>query len=301
MSSSDAEPMDIDVHVDSAIGSNKEVIRNLKLAASESAGRIKSFSLSGNVGQGVLMGQINSDQGRPYMLITTNDGGALLRFLDIYTKVSGGRLTMTQTLTDSPNQVADGVVYLEQFRIVGEPAIQRMFGAAPRQQGGPKQIDDNPAFDRLRVVFSRVPGVLQAREGVLRNAEIGITFQGQIDFRRNTVDMRGSFIPMYALNNLMARLPVVGMFMGGPNEGLLGVTFAVNGSLSNPVLRINPASMIAPGFLRGLFQVPDQPTGQAPPRNAPIVNPQAAPQLRALQPKKTAQPKKPGAPMKLKQ
>ncbi len=251
--------MNIDLRVDKAIGSNGETIRNLRLSSNEDGGRVTTFNLGGELGQGAsLLGQIQSDRGRPYMIVTTNDGGALLRFLDIYGKVGGGRLTLTQTLTDSPSQVADGVVFLEQFRFVNEPAIQRLFGASPQSQGGPKQIDDNPGFDRLRVAFSRVPGLIHVREGVLRNMEIGITFQGQIDFRRSLLDMKGSFIPMYALNNLMARLPVVGLFMGGPNEGLLGVTFAINGTLSNPVLRINPASMIAPGFLRGLFQVQNE-------------------------------------------
>ncbi|MES2906304.1 MAG: AsmA-like C-terminal domain-containing protein [Pseudomonadota bacterium] len=255
-----SETLDLDLRVDKAIGANNESVSSLRLSMQNTGGALKSFNLSASFGQNAtLLGQVSSDRGRPYIMISANDGGSLLRFLDIYSKVGGGQLTMTQTLV-GPGQAAEGVVMIDNFRIVNEPAMQRLFGAAPQSQGGPKSIDNNPVFDRLRVAFTRSEGAIQVREGVLRNTSIGITFRGLLNFKGNAIDLQGSFIPMYALNNLMARIPVVGLFMGGSNEGLLGVTFAVAGPLSNPVLRINPVSAIAPGFLRGLFQFPEQQT-----------------------------------------
>ena len=50
-------------------------------------------------------------------------------------------------------------------------------------------------------------------------------------------------------------MPIIGRILGGgANEGLIGVTFQVAGSLEKPVLRVNPMSVVAPGFLRKLFE-----------------------------------------------
>ena len=49
---------------------------------------------------------------------------------------------------------------------------------------------------------------------------------------------------------------VVGLFLGGSNEGLLGVTYEVVGPPSAPVLRVNPISAVAPGLLRKFFEFP---------------------------------------------
>ena len=53
--------------------------------------------------------------------------------------------------------------------------------------------------------------------------------------------MRGTFVPAYALNNFLARLPVLGFFLGGgQNEGVFGMTYEVVGPTGNATLRVNP-------------------------------------------------------------
>jgi hypothetical protein len=68
--------------------------------------------------------------------------------------------------------------------------------------------------------------------------------------------MRGTFVPLYGHNNMFGQLPIVGPFLGGSNEGLLGVTYEVVGPPSTPVLRVNPISAVAPGLLRKFFEFP---------------------------------------------
>jgi hypothetical protein len=67
--------------------------------------------------------------------------------------------------------------------------------------------------------------------------------------------LRGTLVPAYALNNIPAQLPILGVFLGGGrNEGFLGVTYEVVGRPNAMVLRVNPMSAVAPGFLRKLFE-----------------------------------------------
>jgi hypothetical protein len=84
---------------------------------------------------------------------------------------------------------------------------------------------------------------------------VGATLEGAFDYTRNEVSLRGTFVPAYALNNFLARFPIVGFFLGGgQNEGVFGLPYEVYGTPGQPILRVNPAGMFAPGFLRKLFE-----------------------------------------------
>jgi hypothetical protein len=262
--------LELSVRVEQMLGENDVAISDARLETARTGPRMTDFTLAGAFGGGArVSGEILRDEGRPYLFITTTDGGALLRFVDLYRTMRGGRLTVTQTLTDPTGRTSNGVLYAEGFRIVNDAGLQRLFGAAPEPEGQGQARRPPPndvRFDRLRAVFTRGPGETRVREGVLRNDTAGITFEGRVDWRRQAVDMRGNFIPAYVLNNALARLPVLGAFLGGQEGGgLIGVTYAVSGPLARPVLRINPASAIAPGFLRNIFAFPDGDAATRPP------------------------------------
>ena len=96
------------------------------------------------------------------------------------------------------------------------------------------------------------------RDGVVRGPVIGATMEGTIDYARDDVQMRGTLVPLYGLNNMFGQIPIVGLFLGGgSNEGLLGITYEVTGSTSNPKPQVNPLSAIAPGLLRKFFEFRD--------------------------------------------
>jgi hypothetical protein len=101
------------------------------------------------------------------------------------------------------------------------------------------------------------------REGVVRGPLLGGTIDGLVDYTRDEVHLRGTLVPLYGPNNLLGQIPIVGLFMGGDKEGLLGVTYEVVGRPGNPVLRINPISALAPGLLRKVFEFPATSQGGA--------------------------------------
>ena len=87
----------------------------------------------------------------------------------------------------------------------------------------------------------------------------GATVDGYIDYNRDDVRMRGTFVPLYGLNNMFGQIPIVGLFLGGSNEGMFGITYEVSGGTSNPRTMVNPISAIAPGVLRKFFEFREQP------------------------------------------
>jgi hypothetical protein len=114
----------------------------------------------------------------------------------------------------------------------------------------------------MRVEFTRTLGRFSIKEGIVSGPMVGATVDGYVDYVKDDVRMRGTFVPLYGLNNMFGQIPLFGIFLGGGSkEGLLGVTYEVVGPTSAPMLHVNPISAVAPGLLRKFFEFP---TGQTP-------------------------------------
>jgi hypothetical protein len=247
--------IDVDVKLGTVLGFNGETLRGLELRVSRRSGVITSLALNAKLGRDApLTGEVRArgNNGRPFVVVETNDAGAFFRFNDIYAKVVGGEMWVALDPQSADLAPQEGILDVRGFIVRGEAALERV-AAGPQQPGGPSP---GVEFSHLRVDFTRSLGRFTIRDGLLKGPAIGGTVDGYIDYHRDEVRMRGTFVPLYGLNNMFGQLPIVGPFLGGSNEGLLGVTYEVVGPPSTPVLRVNPISAVAPGLLRKFFEFP---------------------------------------------
>ena len=247
--------IDLDVKIGTVAGFHGETLRGLDLRVSRRAGVITSLALNAKLGRNApLVGDVRGrgNNGRQVVFIETSDAGAFFRFNDIYPKIVGGEMWFALDPHSADLAPQEGILNIRDFAVRGEAALDRV-AAAPQQPGGPPPGVD---FSRLRVDFTRSLGRFTVRDGLLKGPAIGGTVDGYIDYHRDDVRMRGTFVPLYGLNNMFGQIPIVGLFLGGSNEGLLGVTYEVVGPPSAPVLRVNPISAVAPGLLRKFFEFP---------------------------------------------
>ena len=182
----------------------------------------------------------------------TDDAGALFRFTDMYPRMFGGKMwvAMDPPTPEHPPQI--GNLYIRNFVVRGEPGLDRVVSGAPGQTSGGVQ------FSELHCEFTRVPGRMAVRDGVVRGPAVGATIEGQIDYVKNDVHLRGTFVPFYGLNNMFGQIPIVGLFLGaGSNEGLVGITYEASGPPGSPRITVNPVTAIAPGLLRKFIPSPD--------------------------------------------
>jgi hypothetical protein len=243
---------DVDVKLGAVAGFDGEALRSVDAKLSRRGGTVKSFTLSGKLGRDTpLTGDFRGHaqgQGRDVIYLETSDAGAFFRFTDTYAKMSGGQLQLAMDPPTVEPGAREGLLNVRDFTVKGETALDRLAA------GGPAGIPNGVSFTRLRAEFSRQNGQFTIREGVLKGPMIGGTIEGSID-AGNQVRMSGTFVPMYGLNNMFGQIPIVGLIIGGgSDEGLIGVTYEVVGSLGQPVLRVNPISAMAPGVLRKIFE-----------------------------------------------
>ncbi len=268
-----SKDFDVDLKANLVAGYNNQTASNVTLRMGRRAGQIRVFNLNGKFGKDNVVGSVVRVQGEPQISLATNDGGALLNFFDLYKRMEGGKLQFTAQLSDTE---IDGTVTVQNFIVRNEPALRRLVseGVAQRDRSGQIKIDTTAAaFSKMQVSFTRAPGRIDLRDGVIYGPEAGTTIEGTLDTINDRVNMTGTFVPAYGLNNFFSKIPLFGVFLGGgENEGLFGVNFRLSGSSTAPALTINPLSALAPGFLRKIFGA-----GQGAPSEAPAP-PAAVPQ-----------------------
>jgi hypothetical protein len=242
--------LDVDLKLGAVAGYFGEALRSVDAKLSRRNGTIRSFTLSSKLGRDTpLTGDLRGHaQGRDVIYLETNDAGAFFRFTDTYSKVVGGQLQLAVDPPTVESSAKEGLLNVKDFAVKGEGALDRLAA------GGPAGAQSSSiAFSRLRAEFTRQNGQLTIREGVLKGLTIGGTIEGSIDYPGNQVRMSGTFIPIYGLNNMLGQIPVVGLFFGGSNEGVFGVTYEVVGTPDKPTLRVNPLSAIFPGVSRKIW------------------------------------------------
>ncbi len=249
----DTKDIDLDLKIGTVAGFHGETLRGLDLKLSRRSGVVTNFAMSAKLGRGApLVGDLRMRTGstRKVVFVESSDAGAFFRFGDIYSKIVGGEMWVAMDPQSADQAPQDGMLNIRDFTVRGEAALDRVAGApAGQPQTGVE-------FSRLRVDFTRSLGRFAIKEGLVRGPVIGATVEGFIDYMRDDVRMRGTFVPLYGINNMFGQIPIFGLFLGGTNEGLLGVTYEVVGPPGTPTLRVNPISAVAPGLLRKFFEFP---------------------------------------------
>lgn len=247
----------LDLDLKSAIltGFNKEALSGVELKLSKRGPNFRQFSVQGRFGQHVVSAQTT---GVNRIKVSTEDAGSLVAFIDLYKHMERGNLAANLSL-DSDN--LSGNLEIHDFILRDEPALRRLVAqstevSAPGADAdAARRINAGAVrFNRLKVNFERQGSQLELRDAAMSGPDIGLSIDGWLDYSHDRVDMKGTFVPAFALNNLFSQIPVFGVFLGGKsNEGLLAITFRITGLVSSPSLSINPLSAVAPGILRNIF------------------------------------------------
>ncbi len=253
--------IDLDMKLGAVLGFNGEALRGLELKLSRRGGEVRSLGLSAKIGHdGSLSGDLRGPAGgRRALDLETSDAGALFRFADVYSRMDGGQMTTVMDPPSANNPVQLGTLSVRNFTVHDESQLEQAVS------NGSPLPRNNMFFSGLKVDFTRSLGRVALHDGVVRGPVLGGTIDGFIDYAGDDVRLRGTLIPLYGANNLLGQLPVVGLFLGGEKEGLVGVTYEVIGKPGDPVLRVNPLSALAPGLLRKVFEFPANPIVMPPP------------------------------------
>ena len=110
-------------------------------------------------------------------------------------------------------------------------------------------------FNQLRAPFSVGAGKFRLKDAYMNGPMLGATMRGMVDFKAQTVDLGGTYVPLYGLNSALGSIPILGkVLVGRQGEGVVGITFAIKGKLDEPTVLVNPMSVMTPGIFRQIFE-----------------------------------------------
>lgn len=251
----------VNADVGAVAGFHNESLRNVKLQYRGSSAQTDRLDVTANAASGSAIEFSNGIAGASRaMRMTSADAGAVLRFLDLYEYMQGGKISLD--LKGGTQGAMNGPVDVRDFVIVDDPRLRSLVSTTP--PGGDRSLNQavRREIDTSRVHFERCysqvekgTGYLRLSNGILRGTLVGASFQGMLYDQKGNMDMTGTFMPAYGLNRLFGEIPIIGVLLGnGRDRGLIGVTFKLEGDADAPDVQINPLSVVAPGIFRSIFE-----------------------------------------------
>jgi hypothetical protein len=246
--------LDLDMRVARLRGFNGEALRRVALRFSRQAGVVQAFRLSGRFASGArLEGGLRDVHNDRVITLETRDAGAFFRLADIYRHMRSGQLAAAIDVRTPERAVQEGMLAVRHFRLSGERTLRSLTAPQREKRAAARAYI---AFARLRVDFKSSPDRVELHNGLLVGSAFGATIEGNIEVAGSALALRGVVIPLTFVlppKNAIPWSPKEWTPTGWPSEGLFGLRYQLAGAPSAPVLRIDPAELLTPGFLRRLL------------------------------------------------
>lgn len=233
----------------------KEVALKLGL---NNKGNVEWLEMDALAGSGQILVQYRPDPaGQRNFMMTATDAGAALKAFDVFPDVRGGRISIYgEPVGGRDSDDIYGTARMENFRVVKAPALAQLISAMSLSGLDGALQGEGLAFEKLEGDFEwlfRPQGsLLGIQNGRTSGSSLGLTFEGNVDRAQQTIDIKGTIIPLSGINNIIGSIPLVGDILTG-GSGLVAATYTMRGPATEPKVSINPLSVLTPGFLRRIL------------------------------------------------
>lgn len=248
------KPVRVNLNIGRLYANRGEIVQNVKGSLTARNGVLEQAEIEGSFlsGQPVVF-RVTPVEGGREMRINGRDGGAAIRAANLYSKVAGGQIEFFALLAKEGSAVKEGRLVLRNFEVRNEAALAELDARGKPKRNGPRR--DALTFNRLTLPFTSDGRFIRIGESLVRGPELGASAEGLIRKSDGAVDITGTIIPAYALNAALGDIPLFGdILTGGKGQGIIGVTFALGGTVDKPDFQMNPVSAVAPGIFRKFFE-----------------------------------------------
>ncbi len=201
-------------------------------------------------------------QGKRFLYISANDAGAALQTFDYYDNLRGGKLSLRGEYDGMlPESKFSGRARIDDFRVINAPILAELLNVASitgilENLGGVGLF-----FAKLDIPFESSDEIITIKDASVSGLSLGLTAEGTLNTTIGEVDIKGTIVPAYALNTALTRIPIIGSLLSGGEKdgGIFAANYSMTGNVKKPEISTNPLSVLAPGFLRNLFNIFDGP------------------------------------------
>ncbi len=256
--------IDLNVEIDTVLGFTESSIKSVKVRSQTRGEKFTSLDASGvferaKTFRAVI--ELDANKAR-WFLAESQDAGQIFRLVGFYPRAVGGIMNLQVNLDERGAADKSGVLWARNFAVLGDSIVgDVMQNADTGQPAIAGRHRKKPAQEQIPFDVMKIPFVVGNSQFVMNDAQIkgpllGAPFRGKIDFKSQTVDLGGTYVPLAGLNSAVSGIPIVGQILGGAKgEGVFGMPFSIQGALANPQVTVNPVGLIAPGIFKDIFQL----------------------------------------------
>jgi hypothetical protein len=106
------------------------------------------------------------------------------------------------------------------------------------------------SFKKLVLPFTADTRFIRIADAAVKGTDLCAYAEGVIRKSDTAIDITGTVVPACGANRLLEDVPIVGLLFP---EGILGIEYALGGTMKKPKFQANPVSALAPGILRKFF------------------------------------------------
>jgi hypothetical protein len=208
-------------------------------------------TFSGKVNDGTAVtGTVVPTRNGPAVRIESEDAGGVARSAGLFSTAHGGALTLSLLPTETSGTY-DGTARITNTRVRYDSVIADLLSAISVVGLLDQLNGDGIVFDRVESQFRLTPAAVEIQRGSAIGLSMGVSLAGRYDNASRQLNMNGVVSPLYLLNG-------IGAILTRKGEGLFGFNYTLTGPAAQPVVRVNPLSILTPGMLRELFRAPSQ-------------------------------------------
>lgn len=255
-----APRLEIAARLDRLIVSDSFWLQGAEATALREGGRWQQVRAIGRL-NGVSSVEIAmAPDGGSHQLLTVSgeDAGGVFAATGFSTGVAGGtmRLELRIPDADEAGEAVTGSLVTDDFRLVRAPVLTKVLTLGSVTGVRDTVGGDGIQFKRLQADFVKTGKVIHLEEAHAAGPALGFTMSGTIDRDREQIDLNGAVVPAYSINSALGGIPLFGrLLVGREGEGVFAVDYRITGSIEDPVVNVNPLSVLAPGVLRRLVEL----------------------------------------------
>lgn len=249
--------MDMTLDVGTLYGGGDSELQKVKGHIVCGVNRCSNAQMQGKIGEKSFVFSIKPEGKNRSLRASSDDAGGVLRAIGVVDSMEGGALSLSGQFDDMrSNGKLSGALTISDYTLKNAPVLAKMLSLASLTGFFDTLSGNGIAFKKLVAPFTLQDDVITVKDGKTFGPAMGMTADGTITFPSSELKLDGTIVPSYTLNNVVGKVPLLGDFLtGGEGEGIFAANYSMTGNSDDPDVRVNPLSILTPGFLRHLFDV----------------------------------------------
>jgi hypothetical protein len=206
---------------------------------------------------------MRNPKGKRQLSLHSESAGAFVKALNLFDGMEGGDLTLTgnyKEASEGKASVLRGRLDINEHTVKNASVLAKILSLASLTGFFDTLQGNGINFVRLSAPFVLMKDVITLEKAKTHGNAMGLTAEGDIIFPNGKLEIQGTLVPSYSINNVLGNVPILGkVFTGGEGQGVFAARYSIGGTTNDPKVSVNPLSILTPGFLRGLFDILDKP------------------------------------------